>query len=436
MTIRDRLLAGEHVGLLTWADVARHWGCHERALRLAREKLAAQGHVITLDASHKTKPTVSICAADVKQDAADSTAKTATVVPLIQKADKWASVAAFDATPEDEQAADNREAHALAPDGYHVKGVSTLYDGDGLVKQRWVKTNKAQEDNHRWILDAIGNLAEGWPVREFTDAPPQHSDEDLLCVYPMGDPHIGMLSWAPETGENFDLAIAERNLVNAVDHLVSLAPPARRALLVTVGDTFHSDGLSNTTTKGTRVDVDGRTRKMMDVGVRTFRRLIDLTLKHHDEVEVKIAPGNHDALISIFLQVALAQFYEGNARVTIDPSPESFLWYRFGANLLGVNHGHLATADALMQAMAVDCAADWGQTRHRRIYKGHLHHEITKEVPGVTVDTLNTLASSDDWHRRSAYRSSRHMRMDIIHREFGLINRHIVGIEQLNRRAA
>jgi hypothetical protein len=437
VTLADRLRAAIEAGRLSgprWIDVARQFGVTPRAVQDARIKLGivarTPGDVQKTDTSvaRGVKPTVQVCA------------------PVAES--RWRNLEEFDSgienleCPDREgytpvaQSADNRDAHAMAPDGYHVKGVSTLYDGDGLVKARWVKTNKAQDDNRKWILDAIANIAEGWPLQASAVELPKHSDDDLLCVYPMGDPHIGMLAWAPETGENFDLAIAERNLVNAVDHLALLAPPAKRALIATVGDTFHSDGLANTTTKGTRVDVDGRTRKMIDVGVRTFRRVIDRALLHHDEVEVKIAPGNHDALISIFLQVALGQFYENEPRVRVDPSPESFLWYRFGANLLGINHGHLATADALMQAMAVDCAQDWGQTRHRRIYKGHLHHEITKEVPGVTVDTLNTLASSDDWHRRSAYRSTRHMRMDIIHREFGLINRHIVGIEQLQRRAA
>lgn len=379
----------------------------------------------------ETKPTV--------QDSAESSTKaepsSAVVQPPIPR---WIgkSLAAFDAEP-DEQAADNREAHSLAPDGYHVKGVSTLYDADGLVRARWVKTNKESDgDSRAYVFEAVSNLAAGWPLTANAVELPTHSDDDLLCVYPMGDPHIGMLAWAPETGENFDLAIAERNLVNAVDHLALLAPPARRALIATVGDTFHSDGLSNTTTKGTRVDVDGRTRKMIDVGVRTFRRVIDRALQKHEEVEVKIAPGNHDALLSIVLQIALQQFYEREPRVRVDPSPESFLWYRFGLNLIGVNHGHLAKDDALMQAMAVDRSEDWGQTRHRRIYKGHFHHEVTKEVPGCTIDTLNTLASSDDWHRRSAYRSTRHMRMDIVHRQFGLVNRHIVGIEQLMASAA
>jgi hypothetical protein len=408
MTLAERLLAGEHHGCTSWAEVARKFVCNHKTLYLARKVLEARGTPAELIPDrNETKPTVHVCA---------------------ERESKWPSVEKFDAE-------DAEPPLPAIPPGYRVDKISTLVDGvTGETKQQWIKTTATQDDSRSMVIDAIANICKGWPVRPDVSPPPSHSDDDLLCVYPMGDPHIGMLAWAPETGENFDLEIAEQNLVSAVDHLMRLAPKSRRALIGTVGDTFHSDGLANTTTKGTRVDVDGRTRKMIDVGVRTFRRLVDLALMRHDEVEIKIAPGNHDALISIFLQVALAQFYEREPRVKVDPSPESFLWYRFGANLIGFNHGHLVKPDALMQVMAVDRAEDWGATRHRRIYRGHYHHEVTKEVPGCTIDTLNTLASTDDWHRRSGYRSTRHMRMDIIHRERGLVNRHIVGIEQLRER--
>ena len=320
-----------------------------------------------------------------------------------------------------------------APDGFHVRGVSTLYDAEGEIRAQWVKTSKDQENATKALLEAVRHIADEWPSLAGVTPVPEHTRDDLLVVLPMGDPHIGLLAWRDECGENFDLAIAERNIIAAVDHLVSLAPPARHCLLLTVGDTFHSDGLGNATTKGTRVDVDGRTAKMLTVGIRTFRRAIDRALEKHEIVDVKIGRGNHDHLLSLVLSMTLQAYYENEPRVHVDPGLKEHLWHRFGANLLGVTHGDKAKAMELMGVMAVDCAKDWGETRHRRIYAGHLHHEITKEVPGVTIDHLNTLAGPDDWHSRMGYRSTRHMRMDVFHREDGFINRHIVGIEALTR---
>lgn len=322
---------------------------------------------------------------------------------------------------------------AAVPDGHFIKGVSS-YVVDGEVRGQWIKTSLNDNDLEA-VTDAVRRLGDEWP--EYEPVPvPEYGDDDLLCVYPMGDPHLGMLSWSPETGEDFDLAIAERYLFAAVDHLVDLAPPSKRALVCTVGDTLHSDGYGNATTKGTRVDVDSRTPKMVTTALRTFRRVIYRALQKHEEVEVKIVPGNHDALMTLVLSIGLQQFFEHEPRVHIDPSPQTYQWYRFGANLIGVTHGDKANATGMMGVMAVDRAKDWGETTHRRIYAGHIHHEVVKEVPGVIVEHLRTLASKDAWHAGMGYRSGRDMKLDVFHREDGHINRHIVGIQAVKRRAA
>ncbi len=322
---------------------------------------------------------------------------------------------------------------AAIPSGHFVKGVSTLVGADGETKAQWIKTSKEADDRQAW-LDAVLTLGEPLP-RAVPVIAPVHADEDLLCVYPMGDPHIGQLSWHADAGDNFDLDIAERNIVAAVGHLASLAPPSDEFLFITVGDTTHSDGLNNTTTKGTRVDVDGRTPKMMSTTLRTFRRSIAVLLEKHKRGRVIVERGNHDELMSLMIALALAQHYESEPRVTIDVSPEMFHWYRFGLNLIGTHHGHKAKPMDLLGVMAVDRAVDWGETLFRYWYKGHLHHAITQEVPGITIDTLPTLASADAWHRGMGYRSGRAMYMDVLHKTLGRINRHIVGIEQLRRTA-
>jgi hypothetical protein len=142
--------------------------------------------------------------------------------------------------------------------------------------------------------------------------------------------------------------------------------------------------------------------------------------------------GNHDDHTSIMLSIALAQFYEREPRVTIDTSPEPFHWYRFGKVLIGVHHGDKTKTTNLLGVMACDRAKDWGETLHRYFYIGHVHHDSLKELPGVTVESFRTLAGRDAWHHGQGYRSGRDMKLDIIHREYGKINRYIIGIEQIN----
>jgi hypothetical protein len=319
------------------------------------------------------------------------------------------------------------------PDGFHVRGISTYYDDEGKVRGQWVKSQIDEDHRIQAVLDAVATLAEDFKgVADPIPAPEENTD-DLLCVYPFGDPHFGMYAWADEAGENFDLKIAERDLVTAVDHLVSLAPPAKQALIISLGDMFHSDSKRSATTAGTQVDTDCRYGKVMQVVIRAMKRCIDRALEKHAEVSVICASGNHDELSSQVLAVCLSLFYDRESRVKINTSPSKFYWHRFGLNLIGVHHGDTAKPQDLPGVMACDRSKDWGETVHRHFYCGHVHHESVKEFPGVVVETFRTLAPKDAWHAAQGYRSGRDMRMDVWHVEDGPINRHIVGIRQVRR---
>lgn len=319
------------------------------------------------------------------------------------------------------------------PDGHRIKGLSTLVDADGQVKLQWIKTT-AQHSELDDLLEAIRRLGDEMPKPD-AEPMPEIADDDLLCVYPMGDPHLGMYAWAAECGADFDVKIAEHNLFAAVDHLVALAPPAKRALIINLGDFFHSDNKSGTTTAGTKLDTDGRWSKVLSVGLRTMRRCIDRALEKHELVDVICEIGNHDSHAAVMLGIALAQFYEREPRVRIDTSPATYHWYRFDRVLIGVTHGHDCKVDRLLGVMANDRASDWGETVFRFWYTGHVHHDTVKELQGVTVETFRTLAPRDEFHSRMGYRSGQDMKLDVIHRKHGRIMRHVVGIEQIRRSA-
>lgn len=334
------------------------------------------------------------------------------------------------------------------PEGYHVKGVSTYYgakkdasgevlrnpDGTAVMEPRgqWVKTNKDADDRYAALLEAVQGIAE--PFRGVADPTPAPlwTADDVLCVYPMGDPHVGMYAWARETGQSFDLALAEANLVAAVDHLVSLAPPSEEALLINLGDFYHSDTADNRTARsGNALDVDTRWSKVLEVGIRIMRRLIEKTLEKHARVHVINEIGNHDDHSAQMLALCLAAFFHREHRVTIDTSPAKYHWYRFGQNLIGVTHGDTVKPDKLGPIMATDRARDWGETDYRYWYTGHVHHDSLKEYPGCTVETFRTLAPADAWHKAAGYRSGQDMKLDVLHRRYGRVNRHVVGIRQV-----
>lgn len=321
------------------------------------------------------------------------------------------------------------------PEGYGVKGVSNFFrvdpdTGEKRLVGQWIKTKKDEEDKIQRALDAIATISDRITLAE--PAPlPQYSDEDLLVAYPLGDPHLGMFSWEPETGNNFDLKIAEQTLYAAVDHLVELAPPARYALIANLGDFFHADNRGNTTTAGTPVDSDGRWPKVLSAGIKLTRRLIDRALLKHEHVHYIAEIGNHDWHGSLMLAMAVSLCFENEPRVTVDTSPAKFHWYRFGKNLIATTHGDTVKLLALGEVMASDRPQDWGETLHRYWLTGHVHHDQVKELRGCTVESFRTLAPADAWHRGQGYRSGRDMKALTFHREHGQIGRKVVGIDEL-----
>lgn len=317
-----------------------------------------------------------------------------------------------------------------APPGYRLKGVSTLLDSDGQVRQTWVKTAADSEDPGAFIEAfklAVEGLDKVKPVKA-----PESGYADLLSAYPIGDAHLGMLAWGVETGTDFDLKIAEANLVSAMSKLVSLSPPSERALVLNVGDYHHADSSSATTTAGTRLDVDSRYGKMLQVGLRVFLFCVYEALRKHAIVHVVINRGNHDFHTSYMLSIAVQEHFRNEPRVVMEPLPKAYTYLEFGKNLIGTTHGNLCKLDRLPLIMANDQEQAWGRTKFRHWYVGHFHHAQVKEHGGCTTETIRTLAASDAWHHDSGYRAGRSMFADVWHRDYGQISRSIVGIDALS----
>ena len=321
--------------------------------------------------------------------------------------------------------------HATPP-GFAVKGVSTLYNADGEQTAQWVKTT-AEAERPEALREAILEAFEDYRGRGKVSAAPKHSEADLMTVYPMGDPHLGAYSWAEETGDDFDLKIAEQNLCESVSRLVACSPKSEVGLILNLGDFFHSDTSENRTLRsGHALDVDTRWAKVLRVGVRAMMQCIESACRKHQTVIVKNLIGNHDDHTSQMLSIALGLFYEGNDRVIIDESPSKFWFHRFGRVLIGATHGDTCKPTALPGIMAHDRAGDWGETKHRYWYTGHIHSQTVMEFPGVLWESFRTLAGKDAWTASKGYRSGRDMYAIVHAKDHGEVERHRVDIGMLN----
>lgn len=310
------------------------------------------------------------------------------------------------------------------PDGFMAKGISTYYDKDGKATGQWVKSSVDTDRMTELLHEYVATLSEQVKGLAPITAAPKHVDEDLMCVYPMGDPHFGMYAWWKDAGEDFDLDIAEQLTCGAVDRLVASAPAAGTALLLNLGDMFHADNQKNVSQSGHQLDVDGRWAKVQQVGLKAMIHCVRRLLQKHKKVIVRINKGNHDGHSSYALALMLSCYFHNDKRVTVDLSPSPVWYYKFGKVLIGSTHGDTIKGPDMMEIMAADKPEDWGKTAHRYWYVGHVHHQDVKEYRGGIVEYFRTLAARDAWHAGQGYRAGRDMRLIVMHKEGGEIERH------------
>ena len=309
------------------------------------------------------------------------------------------------------------------PAGYAIKGTTTLRKNGEEVMQ-WVKTDRDESASQQVLIDFANSLGESVKGLAPFIPKPNHVHEDLMCVIPIGDPHFGLRVWAQEGGDNFDLNIAESLTQGAIDRLIASAPPAKTALLLNLGDTVHADSQSNTTTAGTTVDVDGRWAKIQQVALRSMLYCVKRLLERHEKVIFRLNRGNHDKHAAYALSLMISCYFHDEPRVEVDLSPSAVWYYQFGKTLIGSTHGDTIKEQNLIGVMAADRAEQWGLTKHRYWYVGHVHHVNKKEYPGGVVEYFRTLAAGDAWHHGQGYRSGRDMCLIVLHKDHGEVERH------------
>lgn len=264
---------------------------------------------------------------------------------------------------------------------------------------------------------------------------PRYADRDLLTLYPWGDPHMGMYAWSAETGKDYDLKIAAREHRAAIDTLYARSPNSKIGALLVVGDLVHSDTKQNRTeASGHALDVDTRWSRVMRVTLETIVYAVKGGLQKHRIMIVRICEGNHDPQAAYSIALALAAHFRNEPRVRVDLSPSNFWYYRFGACLFMATHGHTCKTEKLPQIMAADRPKDWGATKFRYAFQGHLHHKFIKELWGAVVEVLRTLAPGDAWSRSHGYRALSEMQAITYHKTHGEMLRVTCPVSMIERR--
>ena len=317
------------------------------------------------------------------------------------------------------------------PVGLALRGVSSLYGKDGELKGQWVKTGKDQSLAE--LKEAIEDAFQEYKGNAVVIKPPKTTpNEDLATFYIVSDHHLGLYSWSPETGSDYDTEIASNILKETMGTLVQNTPYSKHAVVLNLGDFFHSDNNENRTLRsGNALDVDTRYARVLQIGVELMIWTIEQALAKHEQVTVRCLQGNHDPYAALALSVALAQFFKSNSRVVVDTDPSPFFWWTFGKVFIASTHGDMIKHTAMPGVMAAYKPKEWGNAEHRYIYLGHVHHQSIGggETAGVVWETFRCLTAKDAWHRQSGYSSGRSMVAITHHKDKGEVMRHTVTYE-------
>jgi len=229
------------------------------------------------------------------------------------------------------------------------------------------------------------------------------SEGHLLVVDP-ADIHIGKLATAMETGEEYNSQIAVQRVKEGVQGILDKSEGFNidKILFVAGNDILHIDTPHRTTTKGTPQDTDGMWYENFLIAKKLYVEVIEVLLAIAD-VHFMFNPSNHDYTNGFFLADTISTWFMNCANITFDVSINHRKYYRYGANLIGTTHGDGGKLADLPLIMAQEAKVDWGKTKHKYIYTHHLHHKVSKDHIGVTVESLRSPSGTDGWHHRKGY---------------------------------
>ena len=265
-------------------------------------------------------------------------------------------------------------------EGFEAKRVSTAFNSDGDIALQWV----IQEPLKRSLQEKVEAMMEGMkddlagfkkPVKA-----PKKVNADYLATYIVGDHHYGMLADAATKLDNddWDIKIATKVLIDAVDRLLARVGDCETAILLNVGDFFHADSSKNETTAGTRVDVDTRIGKTFKLAGRLFQMLIDKMLTVHKNVIVVNVRGNHDSDMACHLSSCLEILYQKEPRVNVLENYSKFLHYEWGNNMWVYHHGDRIKPEQILQTVIKNLDNEWSSHKNRYCLLGHIHHHVSR----------------------------------------------------------
>lgn len=263
-------------------------------------------------------------------------------------------------------------------------------------------------------VDAIKAIAPKFPTIKHS------KPKDAHClVINATDLHFG--GWGLDRARNAVLDATTDAISRATPY------PLERIIFVIGSDCLHTDTAHYTTSKGTPVETDGSTWAQTFKAAQLAYTDCIATLVQIAPVHVVHVSGNHDELMSYALAQVIEATFSKTKNITFDVSDHPRKYIRFHDNLLCFTHGDKVKDTDLPMIVSHEAAQDWGATKFRYVYMGHIHHnkqikyQSIKEHPGIVLQWLRSPKPTDNWHRDRGFLGARGMTSFIHSRDGGQV---------------
>jgi hypothetical protein len=220
----------------------------------------------------------------------------------------------------------------------------------------------------------------------------------------ISDLHLGKIADLSTSNDTYNYEIAKSRFFQVINDVLTRTSHYKfeKILFIYSQDFFHHEGLSQSTTGGTKMESDLRWNELFKMGVQLLVDGIEM-MSTVAPVETIYIASNHDRQISYYAIEYLYAWFRNNPNVSVNNEPKSRKYIEYGKNLLGFAHGH-NEKKRLPFAMPLEAKEAWARTFYREFHLGHLHSEqsVTEEN-GIIIRHISSVTGTDQWHFDSAY---------------------------------
>ena len=254
--------------------------------------------------------------------------------------------------------------------------------------------------------------------------------KDCMLEINIFDLHFGKLAHAEETGDKYNVKIAEKRFLSAIQHFIEQTQNYDiQKIVFPIGNDFlNADNLRKQTTKGTPQDEELRWQESFIQGRKLIQKAVDM-LVNVAPVEVVVVQGNHDWERSFYLGDAIECWYAKCPEVIVNNSSKPRKYVKYGQCLIGYTHGNNEKVADLPLIMANENKNIWGSVKYKEMHLGHLHHKreikymSTREYSGTTIRYMRSMSGSDAWHNIKGYVGSQQgCEAFVWHKDKGMIS--------------